>query len=54
LYGCFAARFSFQGDFPLAPEDRNIYEATPKLRRYVIFIGMPPLLYGAYLLLRHR
>lgn len=51
LYSCFAKRMSFQGDFPLLPEERKTYEATPKMRRYGIAIGMLPLLYGLYLIL---
>jgi len=46
-YALFAKRFSFQGDFPLAPEERRTYEATPKLRWYAFVITVVPLIYGA-------
>lgn len=51
LYSCFAKRMSFQGDFPLSPEERKTYRATPRMRLYGISLGMLPLLYGLYLLL---
>ena len=53
LYSCFAKRMSFQGDFPLMPDERQTYEATPRMRIYGIALGILPLLYGLYLLL-HR
>jgi hypothetical protein len=30
------------------PEERKLYEATPKMRKYGIALGMLPLLYGLY------
>jgi hypothetical protein len=53
LYSCFAKRMSFQGDFPWRPDERQTYEATPRMRIYGIALGILPLLYGLYLLL-HR
>jgi hypothetical protein len=50
LYSCFAKRMSFQGDFPLLPEERKTYRATQKMRKYGIALGILPLLYGLYLL----
>jgi hypothetical protein len=51
LYSCFAKRISFEGDVAVSPEERNLYETTPKMRKYGIALGMLPLLYGLYLLL---
>lgn len=51
LYSCFAKRMSFEGDVAVRPEERKLYEATPKMRKYGIALGMLPLLYGLYLLL---
>lgn len=51
LYSCLAKRMSFEGDVAVKPEDRNTYEATPKMRLYGIALGMLPLLYGLYQLL---
>jgi hypothetical protein len=48
LYACFAKRFYFEGDVAVQPEDRQFYEATPKMRIYGIALGMLPLLYGLY------
>ena len=42
---------SFQGDFPLRPEERGTYEAAPGNAQIWIAIGILPLLYGLYLLL---
>jgi hypothetical protein len=50
LYSCFAKRFSFQGDFPLMPDEGQTYEATPRMRLYGIALGALPLLYGLYTL----
>jgi hypothetical protein len=49
LYSCFAKRISFEGDVAVKPEERKLYEATPKMRKYGIALGMLPLLYGLYL-----
>ena len=51
LYSCFAKRMSFQGDFAWRPDERQTYEATPRMRIYGIALGTLPLLYGLYLLL---
>jgi hypothetical protein len=51
LYSCFSKRISFQGDFPLRPEERKTYEATSRIRRRAIAISILPLVYGLYLLL---
>jgi hypothetical protein len=51
LYSCFAKRMSFEGDFPWWPEERKTYKATPEMRKYGVFLGMFPLLYGLYLLI---
>ena len=51
LYSCFAKRISFEGDVAVRPEERKLYEATPRMRKYGIALGMLPLLYGLYLLL---
>jgi len=53
LYSCFAKRMSFEGDFPVLPEERETYEATPEMRKYGVVLGVIPLLYGLYLLLFH-
>jgi hypothetical protein len=51
LYSCLAKRISFEGDVAVRPEERKLYEATPKMRKYGIALGTLPLLYGLYLLL---
>jgi len=51
LYACLAKRFFFEGDVAVKPEDRQFYEATPKMRIYGFVLGMLPLLYGLYHLL---
>jgi hypothetical protein len=51
LYSCFAKRMSFQGDVPSWPDERETYEATPRMRLYGVALGMLPLLYGLYQLL---
>lgn len=51
LYSCFVKRMSFEGNFPVRPEERKLFEATPEMRKYGIAIGMLPLLYGLYLVL---
>ena len=51
LYSCFAKRMSFQGEFPLKPEEKETYEATPRMRIYGVALGILPLLYGLYLIL---
>jgi len=48
LYSCFAKRMSFGGDFPMLPEETDTYEATPEMRKYGIFLGMFPLIFGLY------
>jgi len=49
LCSCFAKRISFEGDVAVKVEERKLYEATPKMRKYGIALGMVPLLYGLYL-----
>jgi hypothetical protein len=49
LYSCFAKRISLEGDVAVKPEERKLYEATPKMRKYGIALGMLPLLDGLYL-----
>jgi hypothetical protein len=51
LYSCFARRISFEGDVAVRPEERKLYDATPKMRIYGIALGLLPLLYGLHLLL---
>jgi hypothetical protein len=53
LYSCFARHMTFEGDFPVRPEERKRYRPTPAMRKYGVSIGMLPLLYGLYLLLFH-
>jgi hypothetical protein len=51
LYSCFARRISFEGDVAVRPEERKLYDATPKMRIYGIALGLLPLLYGLHSLL---
>jgi hypothetical protein len=51
LYSCLAKRIFFEGDVAVRPEERKLYEATPKMRIYGCSLGMLPLLYGLYLVL---
>jgi hypothetical protein len=53
FYSCFAKRMSFQGDFPLRPEERKVYTATPRMRLYGIALGSLPLLYGLYAIIHY-
>ena len=53
LYSCFAKHMTFEGDFPIRPEERRLYLPTRKMRLYEFALRMFPLLYGLYLLLRH-
>lgn len=48
LYSSFAKRMSFEGDVAVRPEDRRTYRATPEMRKYGIFLGILPLIYGLY------
>lgn len=47
LYASLAKRITFDGDFPLSPEERKSYQATREVRGYGIFLGALPLLYAS-------
>jgi hypothetical protein len=51
LYSCFAKRISFEGDVAVRSEERKLYEATSKMRKYGVALGLLPFLYGLYSLL---
>jgi hypothetical protein len=51
IYSSFVKRISFEGDVAVRPEERKLYEATSRMRKYGIALGLLPLLYGLYLLL---
>jgi hypothetical protein len=44
LYSCFAKRLSLRETRLSGPEERKVYEATPRMRKYGIALGMLPLL----------
>jgi hypothetical protein len=49
LYALLAKSISFQGDFPLAKNERKPHAATPAVRIRAAWISLLPLGYGIYL-----